>query len=187
MKAKVDWVGGMRMVGTSGSGHNVVMDTKYEDQAPSAPSPMEQVLVALGGCSTVDVVEILRKKRQSFTGVEVELDADRRSEAPRVFTKVRMVFTIRGVGVSPEAVKQAVDLSMEKYCSVAAMLRAGGVDVTWTTRMEPATEGFDATSRRGAMVPGALEIPRAAPHPEADLPFPERPGPHAGRRDPEQK
>ncbi len=126
-------------MGTSGSGHSVVMDSKFEDMAASASSPMENVLVALGGCSMVDVVEILRKKRQPFTAVEVELEGERRSEPPRVFTTITMQFTVRGVGVTPEAVTQAVDLSMAKYCSVAAMLRAGGVEISWAKRVEPAT------------------------------------------------
>ncbi|HEX9709830.1 MAG TPA: OsmC family protein [Candidatus Thermoplasmatota archaeon] len=182
MKAKVSWVDGMRFMGTSGTGHSVVMDAKFEDRAPSAASPMEHVLLALGGCSSIDVVEILRKKRQPFTGVEVELDADRRAEPPRVFTKVKLMFVVRGTGVSEAAVKQAVDLSMEKYCSVAATLKAGGVEVAYGSRVEGDGEGFDAPGAQKPVMPGSLEVPRPAPHPEADLPFPSRPG-HEGRRE----
>lgn len=182
MKAKVQWVDGMRMVATSGSGHTVVMDSKDADQPARAASPMEQVLMALGGCSTVDVVEILRKKRQPFTAVEVSLDADRRTEPPRMFTAVRMEFTVRGVGVSTAAVKKAVELSMEKYCSVGGMLRAAGVDITWDIRTEPAEAAYDSAGGRRAMAPGTLDLPQAAPHPEADLPFPDRPGPHTQAR-----
>lgn len=179
VKAKVEWVDGMRMVATSGSGHSVVMDSKDGDKPARAASPMEQVLMALGGCSTVDVVEILRKKRQPFTSVGVELDADRRKEPPRVFTAIRMEFTVRGVGVSTDAVKQAVTLSMEKYCSVGGMLRASGCDITWDIQTEPAAVGQEGASPPRAMGPRSLDVAPPAPHPEADLPFPDRPGPPA--------
>lgn len=127
----MSWVGGMRFVGSADSGHAVVMDAKSDEGPQTAASPMEMVLMALGGCSSVDIVDILRKMRVAFDGVEVVITAERAKEPPRVFTQADMEFVVSGQGLKDEAVKRAVDLSMEKYCSVAAMLKSGGVTLSY--------------------------------------------------------
>ena len=88
----------------------------------SANSPMELVLIGLCSCTAVDVVNILRKKREPFTAVEVSADTERATEPPRVYTKIKLVYRVAG-RVNKKSVEDAVRLSMEKYCSVEAMLK----------------------------------------------------------------
>lgn len=120
MQAKVKWTGDMQFVGESGSGHSIIMDG---DGSKVAPSPMEMVLMSAGGCSSVDVVSILKKARQPFSHCEVEITSERAETAPRVFTKIHLHFIVSGSAeLSEKQVARAVDLSMDKYCSVALML-----------------------------------------------------------------
>ncbi len=120
MQAKVKWLDDMRFIGTSGSGHALVMDGAGPEG--EAPSPMEMVLMAVGGCSSVDVVSILKKARQDVRDVEVLIKADRADTTPRVFTAIALEFVVTGHDVSDNHVQRAVALSMDKYCSVSKML-----------------------------------------------------------------
>lgn len=136
MRATVKWLDGAAFVGESGSGHATVIDG-----APAAggrnigPRPMEMMLIGLGGCSAFDVVLILRKSRQAVTDCRVELEAERADTAPRVFTRIHMVFVVSGSELRESAVRRAVELSAEKYCSATAMLRAS-VEITHEYRIE---------------------------------------------------
>ncbi len=117
---------GMAFLATSGSGHTVRMDTHVEDGgADSAPSPVELVLMALGGCAGMDVISILRKMREDVTGYRIEVHGVRASEHPQVYTAIEVVHIVTGHGVKPGSVERAVALSAEKYCSVSAMLARG--------------------------------------------------------------
>jgi putative redox protein len=107
-----------RFLGTSGSGHAAAMDASGQ---PTAPTPMELVLLALCGCTASDVLTILRKKREPFTGLEVRADAERAPAPPQVYTAIRLTYRVSGQ-VSKKAMEDAVRLSTEKYCSVSAML-----------------------------------------------------------------
>lgn len=124
MKAKVTWINGRAFLGESGSGHAVVMDGAPEAGGRNiGVRPMEMLLLGLGGCTAFDVVMILEKAREKVTGCEVEMDADRATEDPKVFTRVKMTFTLTGRGLKPAAVERAIRLSEEKYCSATAMFR----------------------------------------------------------------
>src|SRR5512146_2109342 len=101
------------------SGHAVVVDAAKDK---SASSPMELVLIGLCGCTASDVVNILRKKREPFTSLEVRAEAERASTVPMVYTEIKLVYRIGGK-VSRKAVEDAVGLSEEKYCSVSGMLQ----------------------------------------------------------------
>lgn len=125
MQASVKWVDGLKFLGTSGSGHAVVMD----GDKTCAPSPMEMVLMAAGSCSSVDVVNILQKAKQQVSGVEVKLSGERADAVPAVFTKIHLHFVVSGQGISSKHVERAVNLSAEKYCSVSIML-GKAVEVT---------------------------------------------------------
>lgn len=127
-KAVVQWGGDDFFIGISPSGHALTMDTKGERS--SAPSPMELLLVALGGCTGVDVVSILEKKRQRVASYRIEVHGERREEHPKAFKKIEVRHVLRGEGLTEDAVKQAVQLSTEKYCSVAGSLKAEIVS-TW--------------------------------------------------------
>ncbi|ECG0448847.1 OsmC family protein [Salmonella enterica] len=119
MQARVKWVEGLTFLGESSSGHQILMDGNSGDKAPS---PMEMVLMAAGGCSAIDVVSILQKGRQNVTNCEVKLTSERREDAPRLFTRINLHFIVTGSDLKEAAVARAVDLSAEKYCSVALML-----------------------------------------------------------------
>ncbi len=115
-------------IGTSPSGHSIAIDTDSERN--SAPSPLELVLIALGSCTAVDVVSILKKKRQNIIDYRVEVIGHRREEMPRAFVKFEVKHIVSGNNISPEAVAQAIKLSDEKYCSVAATVRGTAEIVT---------------------------------------------------------
>ncbi len=119
MEARVKWVEDLSFVGESSSSHQVMMDGNSGDKAPS---PMEMVLIAAGGCSAIDVVSILRKGRHQVTDCEVKLTSKRREEAPRLFTDINLHFIVSGKALTDKIVERAVQLSAEKYCSVSLML-----------------------------------------------------------------
>lgn len=119
MRAEVAWVDGMKFVGQSDSGHQIVMDGANPGEGPS---PMEMVLMAIGGCSSIDVVSILEKGRQAVTGCKVDIQTERAETAPRVFKKIHLHYVVTGTDLADKQVARAVELSMEKYCSVSLML-----------------------------------------------------------------
>jgi putative redox protein len=108
-------------IATTPSGNAITIDT--DSTRHSAPSPMELLLVALGSCTGVDVVSILRKKRQQITDYRVEVRGERREEHPRSYKRMEVHHIVTGRHISERAVVQAISLSEEKYCSVAATLR----------------------------------------------------------------
>ncbi|WP_279049530.1 OsmC family protein [Cedecea davisae] len=119
MQARVKWVEGMTFLGESASGHQVLMDGNSGDKAPS---PMEMLLMAAGGCSSIDVVSILQQGRHAVTDCEVKLTSERREEAPRLFTHINLHFVVTGKDLKDSAVARAVELTAQKYCSVTLML-----------------------------------------------------------------
>jgi len=118
IEASVNWTDKDRFVGSASSRHSIEMDAGTEK---TANSPMELVLLALCGCTASDVVGILRKKREPFTGLEVRAQAERADGYPAVYTAIHLTYLVRGQ-VSQKAMEDAVRLSKEKYCSVSAML-----------------------------------------------------------------
>ena len=108
-------------IGVTPSGHAVTLDTNSERSA--APSPADLLLIALGSCTGVDVICILKKKRQHVTDYRVEVTGERRDEHPRGFKLLRVRHLVTGHNISAQAVTQAIELSDKKYCSVAATLR----------------------------------------------------------------
>lgn len=117
-------------VGESGSGHAVVMDGSEELGGRNlGPRPMEMLLIGTGGCSTYDVMAMLKKSRQQVVDCRVDIDAERADAVPAVFTRINMHFVVTGVGLKESHVKRAVELSAEKYCSASIMLGAGGVEI----------------------------------------------------------
>ena len=122
MKAKITWLNGRAFVGESGSGHAVIMDGAPEAGGRNiGVRPMEMLLLGLGGCTAFDVVMILEKGREKVTSCEVELEAERAAEEPKVFTHVKMIYRLRGENLKPASVERAINLSAEKYCSATAM------------------------------------------------------------------
>ena len=123
MKARVHLTEGVTFVTESGSGHAVVVDTAPEVGGRNlGPRPMELVLMGTGACTAVDVVLMLRKGRSRVDGCVVELDGERATEDPKVFTKVHFHFIVTGTGLKPAQVERAIKLSQDKYCSATAMV-----------------------------------------------------------------
>jgi len=132
--ASIKWVGDQKFLGTGASGHSVPFDSDRDSN--KAPGPMEMVLLALGACTATDMVTILEKKRQKVQSLEVVCSGERAAEPPRVWTQLEVVFHLRGA-VEQAAVKRAMDLTAEKYCSVAAMLRKTA-EISWRYELLPA-------------------------------------------------
>lgn len=119
-KAEAQWTDGERFIAVGTSGHSITMDA--DRTRNSAPGPMELVLIALCGCTATDVVSILTKKREPFTGLKVRAEAERAKEPPTVYTEIKLIYTVSGK-VQKKSMEDAVRLSKEKYCSVSQMLQ----------------------------------------------------------------
>jgi putative redox protein len=118
-KATVKYVSGMQFVGEAGSGHAIVMDGPPEVGGDDTGlRPTELLLIGIGGCSGMDVISILKKKKQLVTSLEIKVNAIKSEEHPKKFTHFDLEFVVRGRNISEEAVKRSVQLSMDKYCSV---------------------------------------------------------------------
>ena len=113
MKVTIDWVNDLNFIGKNSKRQKVMFGAEGD-----YASPMENLLMSVGACASVDVVMILKKARQDIAGCHCEIDSDRADEPPRRFTGLRMKFVVRGKGLSEKQVKKAIDLSVEKYCSV---------------------------------------------------------------------
>ena len=123
MKARIKLSEGMTFVAESGTGHAVVVDASPDVGGRDLGArPMELVLMGTGACSAVDVVLILRRSRQAIVDCVVELEADRATEDPKVFTRIHFHYVITGKELSASHVERAIRLSKEKYCSATAML-----------------------------------------------------------------
>jgi putative redox protein len=131
VKATLSWAGEKAFAYKSNSGFEGFVDGAAKDsEQAKGPSPMELVLVGLGGCTSYDVVSILQKSRQDVVDCQTELQADRASTVPAVFTKIHIHFLVSGRQLKEAQVKRAVSLSAEKYCSASLMLERGGVEIS---------------------------------------------------------
>ncbi len=145
-KAQVTWVGpGLRLLGEANGGPAIVLDGHGEHQ--TGPTPMELVLIGLAGCTAMDVVSIMAKKRQPLTSLQVQVEAERAHTHPKVYTAIHIKYIAYGENISMEALQRAIELSKHTYCSVSAMLNQ---TATITTSFEIVSD-------------------RPAPHVPADL------------------
>ena len=135
VEAHLNWIDGERFVVKASSGHAQVIDS--DRLRNTAPGPMEMVLMGLCACTATDVVIILKKKREPFAALDVHAEAERAPDPPTIYTRINLVFTVSGP-VSRKAVEDAVRLSEEKYCSVAAMLKSTAKITTEVRIVEPA-------------------------------------------------
>ena len=123
MATKVIWKGNMSFEGETESNHRILLDLAEKSGGhDQGPRPMELVLVSLAGCTAVDVVSILRKMRQQLEGLEVNVESERVDQHPRVYKKIEIEFNLKGKNLKEDSVKRAIDLSLDKYCSVKTML-----------------------------------------------------------------
>jgi len=122
---RVKWIDGMRFVATDSLGHSIVMDaSKQVGGGGSGFSPLQLLLAALGGCTGIDIVDIMRKQRQQVDDLEMVVSGERVKEPPRVYKKIHVEYRVKGKNIREKAVKRAIHLSERKYCSVGAMLKA---------------------------------------------------------------
>ena len=148
MKARIQLVDGMTFVAESGSGHAIVVDAAQDVGGKNLGArPMELVLMGAGSCSAIDVVHILRKSRQAVSDCVVELDAERRDEDPKVFTRIRMHYVVSGKALQAAQVERAIKLSKEKYCSATIML-AQSAEIEFDYEILAALASRDNTSVR---------------------------------------
>ena len=123
MKTRITWLEDMTYVAESPSGHALVIDGPPELGGHNlGPRPMELLLMGMGGCTAIDVVNILQKARQELRGCELQIDAERADNDPKVFTTIRVHFILTGNNLSAKHVERAIHLSAEKYCSASIML-----------------------------------------------------------------
>ncbi len=129
--ARLKWVENLKFIGDAPSGHSIAIDGPPEAGGDdSAVRPGELTLVALGGCTAIDVVTILKKMRVEFDSFEVVVNAEPAEEHPKVWTKLHLKYIFRGKNINESKVKKAIELSEERYCSVSAMLRKTA-ELTW--------------------------------------------------------
>lgn len=138
MHTKIEWLESVRFSATSGSGHTLVIDGPPDAGGENAGArPMELMLMGVGGCTSFDVVNILRKSRQAVTGCTTQVTATRTDEVPQVFKEIHIHFEITGDNLDPTRVARAISLTAEKYCSASIMLQRAGVDISHTFEILP--------------------------------------------------
>ncbi len=125
-QVQVTWVQNEQFVGTDSANHSVVLSS---DKDGTGAKPSDMLLVALGACSAVDIVGILTKKRVELTGLQVKINGQQDADPPWVYRKIHLEYIVRGQGISDKAMQQAIELSEQKYCSVAATVR-GVAEIT---------------------------------------------------------
>lgn len=130
----------MHFTAVANSGYVVHVDTKApEGQVSRGASPMELLMISLAGCTAMDVISILRKKRQNVTGFEIRIHGDRMTDHPKVFTDFELEYVVRGVDIDPAAVERSIQLSTDTYCSAHAMLeKAASIRTRYTIIQEQA-------------------------------------------------
>ncbi len=134
-KAKVLFTEGLQFVGQADSGHAIVMDGDAEVGGHNTGlRPMELLLIGVGGCSGMDIVSILKKKKENLSGLEINVNGNKAKDYPQKYTDIDIEFIVKGKGLSDEAVKRAVQLSMDKYCSVKATLE-GSAKISFTYKI----------------------------------------------------
>ncbi len=133
MKAHLSQIRDMKFQAQVEGSPAIVLHAPDKGEPREGPSPMQTALLAAMGCTASDIVWILNKERVAITGLEIDADADRAKEDPKVFTKVHLHYRVFGEGIKESAVQRAIELSTDKYCSVGVMLRRGGVawNNTW--------------------------------------------------------
>jgi len=125
MKVQITHAGGMKLIAKSSSNHEVVIDASEQvGGSDSGMRPMELMLISLGGCAGMDVISILQKKRVPFTRVDMQLEAERAEDHPKVFKKIKVTFLVYGdkENIKANDVERAIELSSTKYCSASNML-----------------------------------------------------------------
>jgi putative redox protein len=135
LTAKVTYVNGLQFVGEGSTRHAIVLDGDPSVGGQNTGlRPMELLLIGIGGCSGMDIISILKKKKQNITGLEIKVDGSQAADYPKKFSDIALEFIVKGKNISEEAVKRAIGLSMDKYCSVKATLE-GSATISFSYRI----------------------------------------------------
>lgn len=157
MDGKVTWSGNLAFESVADSGKPIVMDSASDPAVRRGPGPMELVGLSLAGCSAMDVISILQKKKQDVTAFEVKVHADRAEEYPKVFTRAALEYRVTGHALDEAAVQRAIQLSVEKYCPVHAMLgQVFPIDITYVV-LEDEGAGAGRVVATGDFIPAGEE------------------------------
>lgn len=132
---RVDWSGGLKFTATNDNGVSTVIDATDLDGRPAGVTPMQLLLMALGGCTGIDVVTILKKQRQNLSRLTLNVTGQRRSDPPRYYEKIHVEYVLKGSNLDERKVQRAIHLSEEKYCSVSASLKDRS-EITSSYRIE---------------------------------------------------
>lgn len=135
MKSSVKLVENNKFVGTNSLGMQTYYDSNNGEFEQTAATPMEIVLQAMGACSAIDIVSIIKKKRKIVTDLEVKLEADRKDDYPKIFTNIRVKYILTSPDANENELIRAVELSQEKYCNVSIMLKNAGVNLSWEAEL----------------------------------------------------
>lgn len=136
MKVTLDLDSKMRIIGNDGENHETIFDTPAAGGDFSAATPMNVMLQAMGACSFMDTISILRKKRKDVTHLQIVIDGERTDEHPKVFKKVNLHYILTSKDAELNDLERSVELSQEKYCGASAMFRASGCEVTSSTELK---------------------------------------------------
>lgn len=120
---RVEWQGGLRFTGVNLDGNSITIDATDVQGGPAGFTPMQLLLMALGGCTGIDIVNILAKQRQNLSALTMSITGERRSDAPRYYESIHVEYVLKGSSLDEKKIRRAIQLSEEKYCSVRAMLK----------------------------------------------------------------
>jgi putative redox protein len=135
LMATIEMESPRRYIAHGYTGSTVPIHFPREGEMRTGPGPMEMMLLGVGGCTAIDIMDILQKERETVEAFRIEMEAERATEPPTVFTRIHMRYVLRG-DLKEANVKRAIDLSMEKYCGASIMLKRGGVEVTTSYAIE---------------------------------------------------
>ena len=133
MRTEIQWIDNVQFEARGDSGHTISIDGPPDSGGQNKGArPMELMLMGVGGCTSFDVVNILRKSRQKVTNCVTQITAERANEVPQVFERIDIHFVVEGEGVDPKKVERAIRLTAEKYCSASIMMQRAGVEINHT-------------------------------------------------------
>ncbi|NQU06184.1 MAG: OsmC family protein [Calditrichaeota bacterium] len=130
IEGKVSLIEGMHFTGKNKDGHTTEMDSRPANVTTAGPTPMELLLQSLAGCTGMDVVFILRKRRLEVEKFEIVVEGIKREEHPQVYEEISLVYRAKGTGITLKVLEKAVSLSQDKYCSISSMLK-NSVKLDW--------------------------------------------------------
>ncbi|GAB5466731.1 MAG: hypothetical protein Kapaf2KO_21670 [Candidatus Kapaibacteriales bacterium] len=139
MQSTIHYGGNYRFTADNHRGHITQFDSNAEDADNAAPTPMEVMMQTVAGCTGIDIVLVMKKKRKTIKDFKIEISSERRDEHPRIFTKMNLHYILDSPDATKADFKRAIELSQEKYCGASAVIKESGAEVNWTFELLPQT------------------------------------------------